>query len=157
MLRAWAEQAPREAWLLRPGDALDVPVAPYASAAAAEAALDVTGGPGALWVVEERIDVARSGAGDPARATGKVRAPAPYPFAAAVERLHRERLAYDPVRGEGIVLYAGPPLDGLIRRYAAIAGGHAGVARYEEPLRAAWTSAPGGSTARSGPPGSRTG
>ncbi|WP_407696258.1 hypothetical protein [Streptomyces bikiniensis] len=54
-------------------------------------------------------------------------------------------------------MYAGPPPDGLTRRYAAIAGDHAGVARYEELLRAARASAPGGSTARSGPPGSRTG
>ncbi|MFJ6249810.1 MULTISPECIES: peptide ligase PGM1-related protein [unclassified Streptomyces] len=98
-----------------------------------------------------------TGGGGPVWATGKVRAPVAYPFAAAVERLRRERLAYDPARAEGIVLYAGPPPDGLTWRYAVIAGDHAGVARYEELLRASWASAPGGPTARSGPPGSRSG
>ncbi|MFE5898170.1 peptide ligase PGM1-related protein [Streptomyces sp. NPDC056488] len=86
--------------------------------------------------------VSRAGAGGPVWATGKVRAPAAYPFGAAVERLRRGGLAYDPARGEGIVLYAGPPPDGLTWRYAVIAGDHAGVARYEELLRAAWTPGP---------------
>ncbi|MGW9438811.1 preATP grasp domain-containing protein [Streptomyces sp. NPDC055607] len=100
---------------------------------------------------------ARAGAGDPVWATGRVRAPAAYPFGEAVERLRGARLAYDPARGEGIVLYAGPPPDGRTWRYAAIAGDREGVTRYEELLRASWTSGPGSPTARSGPPGSRSG
>ncbi|MFJ4869779.1 peptide ligase PGM1-related protein [Streptomyces sp. NPDC088757] len=83
---------------------------------------------------------ARAGAGDPVWATGRVRAPAAYPFGEAVERLRGARLAYDPARGEGIVLYAGPPPDGRTWRYAAIAGDRAGVARYEELLRASWAA-----------------
>ncbi|MFJ4340996.1 peptide ligase PGM1-related protein [Streptomyces sp. NPDC088915] len=84
---------------------------------------------------------ARAGAGDPVWATGRVRAPAAYPFGEAVERLRGARLAYDPARGEGIVLYAGPPPDGRTWRYAAIAGDRAGVTRYEELLRASWAAA----------------
>ncbi|MYV67323.1 hypothetical protein GT043_15585, partial [Streptomyces sp. SID2131] len=89
--------------------------------------------------------------------TGRVRAPAAYPFGEAVERLRGARLAYDPARGEGVVLYAGPPPDGRTWRYAAIAGDREGATRYEELLRASWTSGPGSPTARSGPPGSRSG
>ncbi|WP_432123493.1 peptide ligase PGM1-related protein [Streptomyces sp. S1] len=82
---------------------------------------------------------AGSGTGAPAWATGTARTPAACSFGEAVERLRGGRLAYDPARGEGVVLYAGPPPDGRTWRYAVIAGDHAGVAYYERRLRASWT------------------
>ncbi|MFJ7124808.1 peptide ligase PGM1-related protein [Streptomyces sp. NPDC098101] len=88
---------------------------------------------------------AGAGTGAPAWATGTVRTPAACSFGEAVDRLRGGRLAYDPARGEGIVLYAGPPPDGRTWRYAVIAGDHAAVARYEERLRASWSG-----TGRSG-------
>ncbi|MFF4171643.1 peptide ligase PGM1-related protein [Streptomyces sp. NPDC001744] len=89
---------------------------------------------------------ARAGSGDPAWGTGKLRAPAPYSFGEAVERLRAGRLAYDPARGEGVVLYAGPPPDGLTWRYAVIAEGPAAVARYEGLLRSFWSRGSRGAT-----------
>ncbi|MFJ8659547.1 peptide ligase PGM1-related protein [Streptomyces sp. NPDC093795] len=89
---------------------------------------------------------ATSGAVDPTWATGRLRAPEPYSFEEAVDRLRTGRIAFDPARGEGIVLYAGTPTDGLTWRYAAIAVDRDGVARYEEQLRSSW--APERPTAR---------
>ncbi|MFE6224211.1 peptide ligase PGM1-related protein [Streptomyces sp. NPDC057854] len=82
-----------------------------------------------------------AGAGDPAWATGRARASAEFSFDEAVARLHTARIAYDPSAGEGVVLYAGPPPDGLTWRYAVIAPDHAAVARYEELLRSSWAHA----------------
>ncbi|MFF1509579.1 peptide ligase PGM1-related protein [Streptomyces sp. NPDC058326] len=76
--------------------------------------------------------------GGPCWATGRLRAPAVCSFGEAVERLRVGRIAFDPARGEGVVLYAGPPPDGLTWRYAVIADSRAGVARYEELLRSRW-------------------
>ncbi|MFB9558258.1 peptide ligase PGM1-related protein [Streptomyces roseoviridis] len=84
---------------------------------------------------------ARSGAGEPAWATGRLRAPEVLCFDAAVERLSTTGIGYDVSRAEGVVLYAGPPPDGLTWRYAVIAPDHAAVARYEELLRSSWATA----------------
>ncbi|MFE3790411.1 peptide ligase PGM1-related protein [Streptomyces goshikiensis] len=43
-------------------------------------------------------------------------------FDGALARLRTSRLAFDPVRGEGVVLYADAPPDGRSWRYAVIAG-----------------------------------
>lgn len=82
-----------------------------------------------------------AGPGDPTWATGRLRASAPYSFEDAVDRLHTRRIAFDPTRGEGIVLYAGAPADGVTWRYAVIAGDRDRLARYEELLRSTWTAA----------------
>ncbi|WP_418960686.1 peptide ligase PGM1-related protein [Streptomyces tritici] len=76
--------------------------------------------------------------GRPAWATARLRAPAAYSFDEAVARLRSAGVAYDPARGAGIVLYAGPPPDGRTWRYAAIAHDSAAVAGYEERLRSSW-------------------
>ncbi|MER5307531.1 peptide ligase PGM1-related protein [Streptomyces sp. NPDC002773] len=96
---------------------------------AARAGAGAAAGVGAAW---------GAGAVDPTWATGRLRAPEPYSFAEAVDRLRIGRIAFDPARGEGIVLYAGAPADGLTWRYAVIAADRDGVARYEEQLRSSW-------------------
>jgi hypothetical protein len=54
-------------------------------------------------------------------AMGTVPAPVPHTFPEAVARLHSHELHYDAGRGDGIVLYADAPPDGLHWRYAALA------------------------------------
>ncbi|MFD7628362.1 peptide ligase PGM1-related protein [Streptomyces sp. NPDC059851] len=85
---------------------------------------------------------ANAGASAAAWATGTVRTPRRYGFDEAVDRLCAERIAYDPARGEGVVLYADVPPDGLTWRYTVIADSHASVARYEGLLRASWAPVP---------------
>ncbi|MFD3333665.1 peptide ligase PGM1-related protein [Streptomyces sp. NPDC058700] len=80
-----------------------------------------------------------AGTADPTWATGRLRAPAPYSFEEAVDRLRAGRIDFDRARGEGIVLYAGAPADGLTWRYAVVAADPDGVARYEELLRSSLT------------------
>ncbi|MEU9292565.1 peptide ligase PGM1-related protein [Streptomyces sp. NPDC048266] len=82
-----------------------------------------------------------AGPGDPTWATGRLRASAPYSFEEGVDRLHTLRIAFDPARGEGIVLYSGAPADGVTWRYAVIADDRDSLERYEELLRSTWTTA----------------
>ncbi|MGW0118592.1 preATP grasp domain-containing protein [Streptomyces sp. NPDC003327] len=77
----------------------------------------------------------------PTWATGRVRAAKEWAFDEAVERLGSVGVAYEPSPGQGVVLYAGPPADGLTWRYAVIAPDHAAVARYEALLLSSWADA----------------
>ncbi|MFJ2635151.1 peptide ligase PGM1-related protein [Streptomyces sp. NPDC087422] len=53
--------------------------------------------------------------------TGTVHASGPYSFTAALDRLRDRALDYDPERGDGVVLYADAPADGVSWRYAILA------------------------------------
>ncbi|MFJ6048948.1 peptide ligase PGM1-related protein [Streptomyces sp. NPDC092307] len=52
----------------------------------------------------------------------------------ALFRLRASRLAFDPERGEGVVLYADAPPDGRSWRYAVIARNAGGVREREAAL-----------------------
>ncbi|MFI5670875.1 peptide ligase PGM1-related protein [Streptomyces sp. NPDC051704] len=58
----------------------------------------------------------------------------PLEFDSALTRLRASRLAFDPDRGEGVVLYADAPLDGRSWRYAVIAGSAGDVEEQEAAL-----------------------
>ncbi|MEV7442597.1 peptide ligase PGM1-related protein [Streptomyces sp. NPDC091204] len=58
----------------------------------------------------------------------------PMDFETALVRLHASRLAFDPERGEGVVLYADAPPDGRSWRYAVIAGSAGDVKAQEAAL-----------------------
>ncbi|MFF9147465.1 peptide ligase PGM1-related protein [Streptomyces sp. NPDC014861] len=77
---------------------------------------------------------AASGATDPAWALSKVRTRTPFDLAEALVRLRTHRLAFDPARGEGVVLYADTPQDGRSWRYAVIAAHADGVSERERGL-----------------------
>lgn len=70
----------------------------------------------------------------PAWAVSKGWTERPFTFEAALARLRAHRLAFDPERGEGVVLYADAPPDGRSWRYAVIAGSAADVAEHEAAL-----------------------
>ena len=57
----------------------------------------------------------------PAWSVSKGWTPSPMDFEGALARLRASRLAFDPDRGEGVVLYADAPPDGRSWRYAVIA------------------------------------
>ncbi|MGW0751543.1 preATP grasp domain-containing protein [Streptomyces sp. NPDC002587] len=58
----------------------------------------------------------------------------PLDFEGALARLRETRLAFDPARGEGVVLYADAPPDGRSWRYAVIAGSPGDVEEQEAAL-----------------------
>ncbi|MFC6834589.1 peptide ligase PGM1-related protein, partial [Streptomyces goshikiensis] len=58
----------------------------------------------------------------------------PMDFDGALARLLASRLAFDPDRGEGVVLYADAPPDGRSWRYAVIAGSAGDVEEQEHAL-----------------------
>ncbi|MFE9480847.1 peptide ligase PGM1-related protein [Streptomyces spororaveus] len=58
----------------------------------------------------------------------------PMDFDEALARLRASRLAFDPDRGEGVVLYADAPPDGRSWRYVVIARSAADVEEQETPL-----------------------
>lgn len=58
----------------------------------------------------------------------------PMDFDGALARLRASRLAFDPDRGEGVVLYADAPPDGRSWRYAVIAGSAGDVEEQEHAL-----------------------
>ncbi|MFF5426704.1 MULTISPECIES: hypothetical protein [unclassified Streptomyces] len=62
-----------------------------------------------------------AGRDDPAWCMGRRRAPAPYTFEQAVRLLDDSGLGWSAGRGEGAVLYAGPPTDGRTWRHVTIA------------------------------------
>ncbi|MFG2749475.1 peptide ligase PGM1-related protein [Streptomyces xanthophaeus] len=64
---------------------------------------------------------AGSAAPPPAWSVAKGRTRSPMDFEGALARLRASRLAFDPDRGEGVVLYADVPPDGRSWRYAVIA------------------------------------
>ncbi|MGW6843552.1 preATP grasp domain-containing protein [Streptomyces sp. NPDC054958] len=64
--------------------------------------------------------------------TGRTRIP--IDFETALFRLRASRLAFDPERGEGVVLYADAPPDGRSWRYAVIARSAGGVREREAAL-----------------------
>lgn len=74
---------------------------------------------------------AGSAAPPPAWAVAKGRTRSPMDFAGALGRLRASRLAFDPDRGEGVVLYADAPPDGRSWRYAVIAGSAGDVEEQE--------------------------
>ncbi|MEV7728697.1 peptide ligase PGM1-related protein [Streptomyces sp. NPDC087917] len=71
----------------------------------------------------------------PAWALSKGRAHRPLDFAGALARLRAAGRAFDPQRGEGVVLYADEPPDGVSWRYAVI-GASAGDVEEEEAAAA---------------------
>ncbi|MCX5403077.1 peptide ligase PGM1-related protein [Streptomyces sp. NBC_00335] len=74
----------------------------------------------------------------PAWAVSKGWTLSPMDFDKALARLRASRLAFDPERGEGVVLYADVPPDGRSWRYAAIAGSAADVVQLEAALAEAF-------------------
>ncbi|MFB6806961.1 peptide ligase PGM1-related protein [Streptomyces sp. NPDC056387] len=74
---------------------------------------------------------AGSAAPPPAWAVAKGWTRSPMDFAGALGRLRASRLAFDPDRGEGVVLYADAPPDGRSWRYAVIAGSAGDVEEQE--------------------------
>ncbi|MCX4547122.1 peptide ligase PGM1-related protein [Streptomyces sp. NBC_01565] len=69
----------------------------------------------------------------PAWSVAKGRARRPFGFEEALRRLRGHDLAFDPGRGEGVVLYADAPPDGRTWRYAVVAA-DAGAVREREGL-----------------------
>jgi hypothetical protein len=59
----------------------------------------------------------------------------PFCFDQALARLREHRLAFDPARGEGVVLYVDAPSDGRSWRYAVISANADGVGEWD-----AWLS-----------------
>ncbi|MFD6888127.1 peptide ligase PGM1-related protein [Streptomyces sp. NPDC059957] len=70
----------------------------------------------------------------PAWAVSKGWTLSPMGFDEALARLRASRLAFDPERGEGVVLYADVPPDGRSWRYAVIAGSAVDVNEQEAAL-----------------------
>ncbi|MFF2567374.1 peptide ligase PGM1-related protein [Streptomyces sp. NPDC058084] len=77
---------------------------------------------------------AASGAAHPAWTVSKRHARTAFGLAEALDRLRAHRLAFDPARGEGVVLYADAPPDGRSWRYAVIAAHADGVSEWEGGL-----------------------
>ncbi|MER7822634.1 peptide ligase PGM1-related protein [Streptomyces sp. NPDC096097] len=67
----------------------------------------------------------------PAWSVSKGRTRVPIDFETALFRLRASRLAFDPERGEGVVLYADAPPDGRSWRYAVLARSPGGVRKRE--------------------------
>ncbi|MEV6400403.1 peptide ligase PGM1-related protein [Streptomyces sp. NPDC051907] len=80
---------------------------------------------------------AASGVSRPAWAVSKRRTRMSFGFEEALDRLRGHRLAFDPARGEGVVLYADAPTDGHSWRYAVIAAHEGGVQECEAGLEQA--------------------
>ncbi|MER6443960.1 peptide ligase PGM1-related protein [Streptomyces venezuelae] len=70
----------------------------------------------------------------PAWAVSKGRTRIPMGFETALFRLHASRLAFDPERGEGVVLYADAPPDGRYWRYVVSARNAGDVNEQEAAL-----------------------
>ncbi|MEU9109962.1 peptide ligase PGM1-related protein [Streptomyces xanthophaeus] len=70
----------------------------------------------------------------PAWSVAKGRTRSPMDFEAALARLRASRLAFEPDRGEGVVLYADVPPDGRSWRYAVIAKSAGDVEEQEAAL-----------------------
>ncbi|MFE9928639.1 peptide ligase PGM1-related protein [Streptomyces sp. NPDC005533] len=77
---------------------------------------------------------AGSAAPPPAWSVAKGRTRSPMDFDGALARLRASRLAFDPDRGEGVVLYADAPPDGRSWRYAVIARSAGDVEEQEAAL-----------------------
>ncbi|MFD6970079.1 peptide ligase PGM1-related protein [Streptomyces sp. NPDC059949] len=77
---------------------------------------------------------AGSAAPPPAWSVAKGWTGSPMDFEGALARLRASRLAFDPGRGEGVVLYADAPPDGRSWRYAVIAGSAGDVEEQEAAL-----------------------
>lgn len=58
----------------------------------------------------------------------------PFNFEQALARLREHRLAFDPTRGEGVILYADAPSDGRSWRYAVISADADGVGECDDRL-----------------------
>ncbi|MFF8275968.1 peptide ligase PGM1-related protein [Streptomyces lateritius] len=93
----------------------------------------------ATTTVQAMVDRLGALSGRPPRAwsVGKGRARRRFGFQEAVDRLTGHGLAFDPARGEGVVLYADAPPDGHSWRYAVIGEYGDGVAEQEARLAAA--------------------
>ncbi|MFF4322808.1 peptide ligase PGM1-related protein [Streptomyces sp. NPDC001568] len=74
---------------------------------------------------------AASGVANPAWAVSKGRTRTAFGLAEALDRLRAFRVAFDPERGEGVVLYADAPPDGCSWRYAVIAAHADAVSEWE--------------------------
>lgn len=70
----------------------------------------------------------------PAWSVAKGRTRRPFDFEGALGRLREHHLAFDPARGEGVVLYADAPPDGCSWRYAVIARNAGDVGEQEAAL-----------------------
>ncbi|WP_141754100.1 peptide ligase PGM1-related protein [Streptomyces subrutilus] len=70
----------------------------------------------------------------PAWAVSKRRTRRPLGFEEALDRLRTHGIAFDPARGEGVVLYADAPADGRSWRYAVIARDQGDVGEQEAVL-----------------------
>ncbi|MEX0171020.1 peptide ligase PGM1-related protein [Streptomyces sp. LMG1-1-1.1] len=70
----------------------------------------------------------------PAWSVSKGRTRTAFGLADALDRLRAHRIAFDPERGEGAVLYAGAPQDGHSWRYAVIAAHPDEVSEWERSL-----------------------
>ncbi|MGT2525870.1 preATP grasp domain-containing protein [Streptomyces nojiriensis] len=77
---------------------------------------------------------AGSAAPPPAWSVAKGWTRSPMDFEGALARLRASRLAFDPNRGEGVVLYADAPPDGRSWRYAVIAKSVGDVEQHETAL-----------------------
>ncbi len=77
---------------------------------------------------------AAAGLAHPAWTVSKRRTRRSVGFAEALDRLREHRVAFDPERGEGVVLYADAPPDGHSWRYAVIAAHGSGVRELEGGL-----------------------
>ncbi|MGW7436901.1 preATP grasp domain-containing protein [Streptomyces sp. NPDC054849] len=77
---------------------------------------------------------AASGLARPVWALSKRRTREPFGFEEALDRLREHRLAFDPARAEGVVLYADAPADGHSWRYAVIAAHWEGMRELETLL-----------------------
>lgn len=75
---------------------------------------------------------AESSNAQPSWSVSKGRTRRPLGFEDALHRLRQRELAFDPARGEGVVLYADAPPDGHSWRYAVIAAHADGVRQREE-------------------------
>ncbi|MEU9303846.1 peptide ligase PGM1-related protein [Streptomyces sp. NPDC048269] len=75
---------------------------------------------------------AASAVADPAWSMSKGWTRRPFGFEEALDRLREHRLAFDPARGEGVVLYADAPPDGRSWRYVVIAAHEGGVRDRED-------------------------
>ncbi|MEU6311943.1 peptide ligase PGM1-related protein [Streptomyces sp. NPDC047014] len=81
---------------------------------------------------------APSGTAHPAWTVAKGHTGTAFGLAEALERLRAHRLAFDPARGEGVVLYADVPPDGRAWRYAVIAAHADGLGEWEGGLAEAF-------------------
>ncbi|MFH9967441.1 peptide ligase PGM1-related protein [Streptomyces mirabilis] len=70
----------------------------------------------------------------PAWSVSKGHTRRPFSFEQALARLREHRLAFDPARGEGVVLYVDAPSDGRSWRYAVISANADGVGEWDARL-----------------------